>query len=181
MIRSTSTTLLPNPGPTTSIVEFAAQRAPHYDFYRLSVPVPNASGFSSAQAALEQIGRLKANWDGYGALAVASDACAHAQGFLAVPPLGMLVPEVNPTSNGTVSLEWSSSEGDAYLEIGRTRYSGHIQTQRGRTFYLEGRLTNPLEQNLATEQVLAVIKELVYGSSFSKSLTHTIQIIEPVV
>lgn len=178
MSTSTSYTHIPGTGPTTSIIEFAPKSASMLDFYRIAPSVPNTSELMSAQVALEQLSHLKEDWDGYGALAVASDACAHAQRFLASPPQGMLVPEVSPTSNGTVSLEWASSEGNAYLEIGRTRYSGHIQS-RGKTIYLQGQLANLVEQNIATEQVLAVIKQLLYGVSFSKSSTHSVPIYQP--
>lgn len=178
MNASTSFTHIPGTGPTTSIVEFAPNGASLLDFYRIMPSVPNSSDLLSAQVLLEQLGQLKEDWDGYGGLAVAPDVCAHAQRFLAFSPQGMLVPEVNPTSNGTVSLEWASNVGDAYLEIGRTRYSGHIQS-RGATTYLQGQLVTVVEQKLATEQVLAVIKQLLYGASFSKSSTDSIPIYEP--
>jgi hypothetical protein len=180
MSTSTSFTHIPGTGPTTSIIEFAPKSASLLDFYRITPSVPNTSELLSAQVVLGQLSKLKEDWDGYGALAVASDACAHAQRFIAFSPQGMLVPEVSPTSNGTVSLEWVSNEGDAYLEVGRTRYSGHIQS-RGKTIYLQGQLATLVDQNLATEQVLAVIKQLLYGASFSKSATHSIPIHEPVL
>jgi len=31
--------------------------------------------------------------------------------------------------------EWASNSADAYLEIGQTRYPGHIQTRNGETIY----------------------------------------------
>jgi len=180
MNTSTSFTHIPGSGPTTSIIEFAPKGASLLDFYRITPSVPNASELLTAEVVLGQLSKLKEDWDGYGALAVTPDACAHAQRFLTFSPQGMLVPDVSPTSNGTVSLEWLSNEGDAYLEIGRTRYSGHIQSG-GKTVYLQGRLATLAEQNLATEQVLAVIKQLLYGASFSKSSTHSIPIYEPVL
>jgi hypothetical protein len=92
----------------------------------------------------------------------------------------MTAPEITPTSNGTITFEWTSSEGDALIEIGRTRYSGHIQPKHGQTFYLQGGLAVGPDQQVATEQVIAVIKELLYASLGSRSLTHSVQISKPV-
>ena len=94
MSTSTSFTKLPGSGPTTSIIEFAPQRASLLDFYRITPSVPNASELLTAQVVLGQLSKLKEDWDGYGALAVTPDACAHAQRFLALSPQGMLVPEL---------------------------------------------------------------------------------------
>jgi len=88
----------------------------------------------------------------------------------------MTTPEITPTSNGTITFEWESSQGNALIEIGRTRYSGHIQPTHGQTFYLQGGLATGLDQQIATEQVLAVIKELLYAGYGSGSLPHSIQI-----
>ena len=166
-------------GPTSSVVQFVAEPAPYIALYR-AVPASQISGQPlNAEIMLEEIRKLKQDWDGYGALPITAEGCSHARTFIALTPKGMLMPEISPTSNGTISLEWESGNGDAYVEIGRTRYSGHIQTRHGSTFYLEGQLTNSAEQSLATEQVLAVINELLYGSTGAKSSTHSIQVPEP--
>src|SRR5438132_8152602 len=166
-------------GGTMSIVQFVQETAPFYDYCRAvpAIPVTAARPWT-AELTLEELSKLKQNWDGYGGLPVAPEGCAHARTFVALTPQGMLVPDISPTSNGTVNLEWTSSDGEAYIEIGRTRYSGHIQPRQGETIYLQGQLTNSAEQNLATEQVLAVINELLYGASSPKSFTHSIQIPE---
>jgi hypothetical protein len=127
-------------------------------------------------ALLQEMAKLKKDWDGYGAIPITPDSCSHARRFLAATPQGMTTPEITPTSNGTITFEWESSQGNALIEIGRTRYSGHIQPTHGQTFYLQGGLATGLDQQIATEQVLAVIKELLYAGYGSGSLPHSIQI-----
>lgn len=178
MSRSTNITQFPQIGVTTGIVEFAKPSL-SYACLRAVPALPVTAEPVTAQAILQELAKLKKDWDGYGALPVTPDSCAHAQRFLAVTPQGMTAPEITPTSNGTITFEWESSEGDAMLEIGRTRYSGHIQPKYGQTFYLQGGLATGVDQQLATEQVLAVIKELLYAGFGSGSLTHSIQITKP--
>jgi hypothetical protein len=134
---------------------------------------------TTAQVTLRELSQLKKDWDGYGALPITPDSCAHAQRFLAATPTGMTGPEITPTSNGTITFEWASSEGDALIEIGRTRYSGHIQPRHGQTFYLQGGLAAGPDQQSAMEQVLAVVRELLYAGFGSGSLTHSVQISKP--
>src|SRR5579859_5024873 len=102
---------------TTSIVQFADPSS-CYPLFRLALATSDPL---SAQAALEDLGKLKDDWDGYGGLAVTPDSRAHAAKFLAFKPNGMLSPDIAPTSNGTITFEWESNDGDAMLEIGRTR------------------------------------------------------------
>jgi hypothetical protein len=178
MSRFTSITQFPSIGITTSIVEFAKPTSGYPCLWLM--PVPISTEPVTAQAVLQEIAKLKMDWDGYGALPVTPDSCSHAQRFLAATPQGMKAPEITPTSNGTITLEWESSEGNALIEIGRTRYSGHIQPKHGQTFYLQGGLATGLDQQIATErQVLAVIKELLYAGLGSWSVTHSIQVSTP--
>lgn len=178
MRRSTDITQFPQIGVTTSIVEFAKPSSP-YPFFRAFPALPVTAEPVNAQVILQELAKLKRDWDGYDALPVTTDSCAHAQRFLAVTPQGMSAPEITPTSNGTITFEWESAGGGALLEIGRTRYSGHIQPKYGETLYLQGGLATALDQQLATEQVLAVIKELLYAGIGSESFTDCIQITKP--
>ena len=172
-------------GPTTSIVEFARSSAPAYDLARLALRLSGTSqplaaqSALTAQIALEEFSKLKGDWDGYGALPLTPESCAHVQKFIAVAPQGMQAPEIAPTSNGTIALEWQSEQGEAFLEVGRTRYSGHIQPHNGGTIFVQGQLSAPIEENFATEQVLAVIKQLLYAASRSDSFENSIQVLEP--
>ena len=179
MSRFTSITQFPSIGDTTSIIGFA-KPIPSYLSLRLIPVLPITSEPVTAQTMLQELAKLKKDWDGYGALPVTPDSCLHAQRFLAATPQGMTAPEITPTSNGTITFEWESSEGNALIEIGRTRYSGHIQPRHGQTFYLQGGLATEPDQQIATEQqVLAVIKELLYAGFGPGSLTHSIQVTSP--
>ena len=62
----------------------------------------------AAEATLQELSRLKKDWDGYGVLPITPDSCAHAQLFLATAAQGMTAPEITPTSNGTITFEWAS-------------------------------------------------------------------------
>ncbi len=165
-------------GSATSVVRFVQEPMP-YDLICQSVAAYPATAQSmSADLVLEELAKLKPDWDGYGALPIAPEGFLNARTFLARTPRGMLTPEISPTSNGTISLEWESGDGDAYLEIGRTRFSGHIQPRYGSTVYVQGYLTGSAEEKVAAEQVLAVIDELLYGSLRPKTPTHSIQVPE---
>ena len=87
-----------------------------------------------ARAILEDIQHLKPDWDGYGSLPVSKEAIAHARGFLGIleaqtPTLAD--PEITPTPSGTIALEWEADSGEAYLEIGKTRFSFFARSVSG--------------------------------------------------
>jgi hypothetical protein len=42
---------------------------------------------------------------------------------------GLPKPEITPTPHGTISIEWESRNVSAYLEIGRTKMNGFLQTE----------------------------------------------------
>lgn len=50
-----------------------------------------------------------ANWDGYGALAIAPEAFTHACRFLGALPLGIFAPTVGAEPDGHVTFEWHRS------------------------------------------------------------------------
>src|SRR5438105_1467474 len=119
MSRFASMTQLSRFGATTSVVQFVQENSACYGFYR-AIPVIPVTAKPVTEVMLDELSKLKLDWDGYGALPVALEGCAPARTFVALTPQGMLAPEINPTSNGTVSLEWVSRDGEAYIEIGRT-------------------------------------------------------------
>lgn len=178
MSRFTNITPFPQIGTTTSIVEFAKPNLSYLSLWPVPAITISAEPLA-AEATLQELSRLKKDWDGYGALPITPDSCAHAQRFLAATAPEMTAPEITPTSNGTITFEWASPEGDALIEIGRTRYSGHIQPRHGQTLFFQGGLATGPEQQLAREQVLAVIKELLYAGFGSGSITQSIQISKP--
>jgi hypothetical protein len=175
MSRGTNITQFPYIGVTSSLIELARPNLA-YAYFRPLPLIPLSADPVNAEIVLQDLANLTSDWDGYGAIPVTPESCAHAQSFLALAPKGMSAPEITPTSNGTITFEWESVTGDALLEIGRTRYSGHIQPKTGQTFYLQGGLTTAEDQHLATEQVLALIKELLYAGFGKESFTHSVQI-----
>jgi hypothetical protein len=145
-----------------------------------TTPAPQSSltkrHLNTSESVVKAIGRLEADWDGYGAQPISSVVCVNAQRFLAVSPIEMLSPEITPTSNGTMDFEWTSGDAAAYLEIGRTRYSGHIQPKYGETVYLSGTLTDPVGQDSGIQQALALISGLLHGTSSPPSFAQGVQI-----
>jgi hypothetical protein len=49
---------------------------------------------------------------------------------------GIPNPELTPNVNGTISLEWESTRGEAYLEYGKTRISGFVRVEDYPTQYI---------------------------------------------
>ena len=91
-----------------------------------------------AKRAIEEISRLPENWDGYGAIPILSqtkkNALATAEAMLNSVP----VPDVAPNSNGTISMEWESGVGVAFLEIGQSRYAFYIDRLEGGPILADG-------------------------------------------
>ena len=87
----------------------------------------NLAEQASAVDALDVLASMPADWDGYGALRLHPDTVANAK--QAVARLWRYVPaaDITPNPHGTVSLEWESERGTAYLELGRTRFSFYIK------------------------------------------------------
>jgi hypothetical protein len=171
----------PAPGngtATTAIIESINSVEPRYRFILPPCDPQRVSAQSTNDPALDDIAALKDNWDGYGALAPTRESCSYARSFLANATDGIPIPEVNPTSNGTINLEWKSDSGTAFFEIGKTRYSGHIEPRRGSTIFFEGQLSEA-QWSLATQQVLAIVKQLLYGATGSRTPAYSVRFTEP--
>lgn len=178
VVNSSDITLLSKMAPSTSIVEYVRPSFV-YDLSTITMlPGAATSQPFAAQIVLDEIGKLKDGWDGYGGLAVTKESRAHVRKMIAIAPHGLRGPDITPTSNGTIAVEWQSGQGEAFLEVGCTRYSGHIQPKDGTTIYLQGQLSTQAEETVATKQVLAVIKQLLYGASGANSFGNSIQVKE---
>ena len=128
---------------------------------------------NAAEAVIAAIGNLESDWDGYGAAAISAGVCANAKRFLLSSPADLSCPEITPTSNGTMNFEWASDDAEAYLEIGETRYTGHIQVKTGDTIYLDGPMIESDQSSGGIDQALALISGLLHGtpaSSIAQSL-----------
>ncbi len=61
------------------------------------------------------------DWDGEGARAISADIIHEAARLLGVLPDNVLEPEVAPASDGSICMEWDSSGGSLWLDIGPDR------------------------------------------------------------
>jgi hypothetical protein len=130
---------------------------------------------NTADAIIDAVGVLENGWDGYDGSAISRAVCANAKRFLLSSPRELSSPEITPTSNGTINFEWSTNGADAYLDIGKTRYTGHIETKGGETFYLDGSLMeqeNPDSGGI--EQALALISGLLHATATVPSIAQSI-------
>lgn len=130
---------------------------------------------NAAGSLIDAIGNLENGWDGYGATTISPAVCANAKRFLLSSPSELLNPEITPTSNGTMNFEWMSDSADAYLDIGQTRYTGHIQTKGGETIYLDGSLTEPASHDSGgIQQALALISGLLHATPTAPSIAQSL-------
>jgi hypothetical protein len=77
-----------------------------------------AAWFRDALAEIEELTKLPANWDGYGAKAVSATAAMSAVRFLsnvAYPKFS--APEIVPVSNGGLQVEWHQDQVDLELRF----------------------------------------------------------------
>lgn len=118
-------------------------------------PAAEASELTRIKTQLREFAALPTNWDGYNAHKISQEACDTIDSLLdMIQRCSMSLPSVTPKVAGTIAAEWQTSLGYAYLEIGKTRYSG----------YIEGKDSGPtfLEDN-----VDAIIPALVARISFA--------------
>jgi hypothetical protein len=75
---------------------------------------------------------LKPNWDGYGAERILPIIRVNARAIaLRLMGMGAPAPEVTPTPDGTIELEWDLPSGRAHLEIGATTFSFVMHMRAG--------------------------------------------------
>lgn len=163
---------------STIAMEFTARR-PGIPALRYQHPsVKTASSLSNAIStampaelrtaliSIDEIIAMPADWDGYGALPINARTASNAKNalklLLAVTP----TPDITPNTNGTISLEWESSQGVAHLEIGATRFSLFIKPTSGRTSFADG-LADSMTQELGL-----LISAVLY-QSFQNASTMT--------
>jgi len=92
-------------------------------------------------AQLADFSRLGDNWDGYGGAPISREAIALVRSVLGAQmrnPGGLVFPEIVPTPNGTVALEWQEGGGEAVVEVGEERISGFVKLPSGVAVFLEG-------------------------------------------
>jgi hypothetical protein len=77
---------------------------------------------------------------------------------------GLPDPELTPTQNGTISLEWESNRGEAYVEFGKTRISGFLRIEDAPTLYF--RDVESIPASFYSE-----VRDLLYPSAQAHSIT----------
>lgn len=97
---------------------------------------------NEALTTLDNIGSLDEDWDGYGALRIFKECINNTKGFLYSLPLKYGAPEIVPNPNGTLSLEWENSNGQAHLEIGITQYSFYMKLTSGEVLLDKGMVSD---------------------------------------
>jgi hypothetical protein len=111
--------------------------------YFLPFTAQRIENAKTARESINELGSLQDNWDGYGASPISDQARRHASLFIDMieaAPSGVPIPEVSPTPSGTIAFEWETHDGQAYLEIGNTRYSGYIKLDRQAPTFIHGQV-----------------------------------------
>lgn len=108
----------------------------------ISCPISQSEKFAEALEQLNVFSCLGEDWDGYGGAAIGKQAIQHARSLLTTSLYSLAtLPEITPTSNGTLVIEWQGNKGEAAVEIGNTRVSGVIKPQNSPTICIEGENT----------------------------------------
>lgn len=133
----------------------------------------SASALDACEVLKLEIGNfasLSQNWDGYGGLPVSERVVSNAQ--CAVDTIEWLpflfpIPEAYPNSNGTIAFEWNTDDGEAYLEIGNTRYSGYVQSAATDPIYFQG-TADRIDWNVFTQINSSLFPALDYSTTISE-------------
>jgi hypothetical protein len=134
-----------------------------------------AGSLSTLTEQIGELGQLINNWDGHGSVGVSREVRDNALSLalrLSSQYPALPEPDVYPNFNGTVSFEWESNSGEAYLEVGRTQFSGHIRLGNGWTEFFYGRA-----QDLGTRE-LELISQMLYAPQGLASPSHSLQLLE---
>jgi len=112
-----------------------------------------------AEAKINEIELMEANWDGYNAIIISSDTSKNAKNAIGKLCSYVPIPDISPNPNGTISFEWETQDGFAHLEIGRTKYSFYIKPRTGKAILADG-YTKNIEINIGKW-----IAEILYPST----------------
>jgi hypothetical protein len=133
------------PSCTSAFQESSAIISSRLDYFQAAQAFSTKRGrnafraeFDFAHSIVDDIEGLQTDWDGYGALQVSHQTATNTRRALDVILNTVPLPEITPNPNGTISLEWESSEGIAHLEIGKTQFSAFIRPSSGPSTYLDG-------------------------------------------
>lgn len=77
------------------------------------------------------------NWDGYGACSVDNIVIENTEKFLSLLNKDFSV-EIEPTTNGCISIEIIKENKNLYIEIGMTKYSGILEKNHKPNIFFDG-------------------------------------------
>ena len=89
---------------------------------------------------IESYSELLENWDGYNAAPIDSVVICNTIFSLSIILNFTSIPEITPTSNGTIGLEWENKGKVAYLEIGITKMSFYLTRPNKEPIYIDGNI-----------------------------------------
>ncbi len=98
---------------------------------------------ANAVGAIGRLGLLEEDWDGYGATPITVEAQQNAITAIESFPEDLPMPEIDPNPNGTISFDWASPLGSAYLEMGNTRFSFYVKWHHGKPILANGMANTP--------------------------------------
>ncbi len=107
----------------------------------ISCPVSRSEQYTEALKLLNTFSTLENNWDGYGGARISEQVVDHARTLLCTQlytQSRLAPPEITPTPNGTLVIEWLGCKGEAAVEIGNTRVSGVIKAEHSPTICIAG-------------------------------------------
>ena len=138
-----------------------------YDLY--STTSCSASGYYIRQSMLDDIHSFRSLEDGWLGPGSQRIPVETAEKVKTVADLlgrveGLPNPDLTPTQNGTISLEWASSRGEVYVEYGKTRISGFLRIEDSPTIYFKD--VNSLQPSFYTE-----VRNMLYPSAQTHSIT----------
>lgn len=134
----------PVPQPTTSSITECSPEIGNQEscilnmVLRKRMSLSLLTEFFRAHSEVNEIENLPANWDSYGASPISTDVSRNAKQALDTLLCSLPYPDVTPNPNGTLSLEWESSNGFAYIEIGNSKFSAFIRPNLGQSYHFDG-------------------------------------------
>jgi hypothetical protein len=126
-----------------------------------------------AKTLIREVGRLEADWDGYGALPISKMVASNALRFIDVVESQhskLPNPEISPKSTGTISMEWDSIQGEAYLEIGNSRFSFFIRSKSDEKLLVEG------DAGAISDEIPTLVERILYPPVSYSTTVNTITI-----
>lgn len=123
---------------------------------------------------LRELSILEANWDGYNASPIYAKVGANAQrffGILEARNTALPTPEITPTPAGTIAMEWETAAGEAYIEIGITKFSSFIRLTSGQKQFYDG------DAESMGPELLDVVQGSLFPAPSSGASTTSINLI----